>query len=85
MCTKIMVKSVQSDDGLARMFVKTISGKSLEKAGHGGSESWQNRMYGFGKPISAALPDAGRFAKSRDRQDLHQVGDTGLEPVTSGV
>src|SRR5688572_15121207 len=35
--------------------------------------------------FQAALPDAGRYAKSSVRRCFVSVGDTGLEPVTSSV
>ena len=83
--SEVVVEPVQGNDGLAGRLVQAVGGNALDEGGHGEHSDAQNGIYRFGKRVRAALPDTGRFAKSCDRRNLQPMGDTGLEPVTSGV
>jgi hypothetical protein len=55
------------------------------ESGHRGAPETATVGYRRLRAFQAALPHAGRYAKSSVRRSFAEVGDTGLEPVTSSV
>ena len=78
--------AAQRHDSLAAGLVQTVIRQTILGFGHVSTPLIaKDGTYRLSASSWASLPDAGRYAKSRVRRRLFEMGDTGLEPVTSRV